>query len=117
MLFGVFCTLEDKGLICIDPLPDCMRGLGLVFHDIVEKNISVSVKNGGLVSVENVQFPKNLVALGNMACGGISPVAGFVAFVPKGNPMGKDMGKNMAGPQRPVSALNWFEAGIVILLE
>jgi hypothetical protein len=58
MLFGVFDTLEDKGLVCIDPLPDCMRRLGLVFVDIVEENVSVLVKNRGLVRVENIQLPK-----------------------------------------------------------
>jgi hypothetical protein len=31
MLPGVFDTLEDEGLICINPLPDCMHRLGLVF--------------------------------------------------------------------------------------
>jgi hypothetical protein len=117
MLFGVFDTLEDKGLIRIDPLPDCVRRLGLVFVYIVEKNISVSVKYRGLVSVENVQFPKNLFALGNVRRGRISPVASFITFVPKGKPMGEDMGENMAGPQCPVSAFNWFESGVIILLE
>jgi hypothetical protein len=43
MFFGVFDTLEDKGLVCIDPLPDCVRRLGLVFVNVVEKNISVAV--------------------------------------------------------------------------
>jgi hypothetical protein len=31
--------------------------------------------------------------------------------------MGKDMGENMVGPRRPISAFNWFESGVVILLE
>jgi hypothetical protein len=69
------------------------------------------VKNRGLVSVENIQLPKNLSALCNVMCGGILPVASFIAFVPKRKPMGKDMGENMAGPGRPISAFNWFEAG------
>jgi hypothetical protein len=73
MLSGIFDTLENKGLICIYPLPDCMSRLGLVFHDIVEENISVSVENRGLVSVENVQFPKRLFGLGNVTCGGSRP--------------------------------------------
>jgi hypothetical protein len=117
MLSGVFYTLENKGLICIDPLPDCMSRLGFVFYDIVEENVSVSVENRGLVSVEDVQFPKRLFALGNVTCGRILPVAGFVAFIPERKPMGEDMGKNMAGPRHPISALNWFEAGVVILLK
>jgi hypothetical protein len=116
MLFGVFDTLEDIGLMRIDPLPDCVCRLGLVFVDIVEKNISVLVKDRGLVSVENVQFPKNLYALGNVTRGGISPVTSFITFVPQGKPMGEDMGDNLAGPQRPVSAFNWLESGVIILL-
>jgi hypothetical protein len=83
MLFGVFDTLENKGLIGIDPLPDCVRRLGLVFVSIVEKNISVLVKDRGLVSVKNVQFPKNLFAFGNVTRGRISPMASFVTFVPE----------------------------------
>jgi hypothetical protein len=31
--------------------------------------------------------------------------------------MGEDMGDNLAGPRRPISAFNWFESGVVILLE
>jgi hypothetical protein len=88
-----------------------------VFVYIVEKNISVLVKDRGLVSVENVQFPKNLFALGNVTRGRISPVANFITFIPEGKPMGEDMGENMAGPRRPISAFNWFESGVIILLE
>jgi hypothetical protein len=117
MLFGVFYTLEDEGLVRIDPLPDCMRRLGLVFVYVVEKIISVSVKDGGLVSVEDIQFPKNLFALGNVTRGRISPVTSFIMFVPKGEPMGEDMGDNMAGPRCPISAFNWFESGEIVLLE
>ena len=60
MEFSIFDAFEKEGAVGIDPLADQVSRFVLVGSVVGEKQVSVSMKDQGLESVKDGEFPEGL---------------------------------------------------------